>query len=98
MSMWMMESYRNRKWAYYQLPQPGDVVRYMTDGLEAQVSCVHWDHICLTDGTIYRRRMDWSKIQAWITTHLRRKSVLDAPTERPLKPVTPYVQEVVLVL
>lgn len=101
-AMWMVPSYRTRSWAYVQLPKVGDVIRYMNDGYDVRVTHIRRTYVLMSDGTTFRRRADMRKMWAWISkTFGKTVSRNNAPSsseyvvrQRPLRPVTPYVQVV----
>lgn len=102
--MWMMPSYTTRRWAYVQVPEVGDTVRYMNDGFDGTVTHIRRRYVLMSDGTTFRKRTDMRKIWAWIVAHSsphnRRSRSTVVPSEtsnvtiRPLRPVTHYVRVV----
>lgn len=107
-SRWTIDSYRVRTWTYHVLPNVGARVHYISDGFESRVKCIHWDHICMADGTAFRRRLEPSRLLRWAKTHLNSRthsartlttsSTHSTSAGRRLTPATPYVAVVNLQL
>lgn len=101
--LWMTPSYRTRTWPYKGTPEPGDTIRYMNDGYDSTVQHIRRTRIVMNDGTIYRRRIDWDKLYAWIASHRLKISESSLqPVEyatvqpRPLRPTIHHVAKVSL--
>lgn len=75
--MWMVPSYRTRSWAYVELPKVGDRVRYMNDGFDVTVTHIRRTYVLMSDGTVFRKRVDWRRIWTWITDHMPETSATE---------------------